>query len=217
MMMLEFRFSSGSGNVCTRRISIVQGTKVVIHNNRNPTLAYTYTSTWKSKTQNMMMIMREKNKIDAVLSNLFILARKLVRIIEVVVFAVVFVLCFFYLIFFTRQAILKWIFRKFNRCTDHFIKSIKFTNSMWMLWNWKIALESFKILAWIIFGLDWISKAYHVHRLFCSKATMCSTWFMKNRPGQKSKLIHILNWVVILLVIKKKNVWNEIKNNICNR
>ena len=46
----SFRFSSGSGSVCMRRISIVRGTKVVIHNNRNHARAYTYTSTWKSKT-----------------------------------------------------------------------------------------------------------------------------------------------------------------------
>ena len=46
----SFRFSSGSVSVCTHRISIVRGMKIVIHNNRNPTRAYTYTYTWKSET-----------------------------------------------------------------------------------------------------------------------------------------------------------------------
>ena len=52
----SFRFSSGSGSVCTRRISIVRGTKVVIHNNRNPARACPYTSTWKSETPKYMLV-----------------------------------------------------------------------------------------------------------------------------------------------------------------
>ena len=51
-IQLRVLFSSVSVSVCTRRISIVRGTKVVIHNNRNPARAYTYTYTWKSKTPN---------------------------------------------------------------------------------------------------------------------------------------------------------------------
>ena len=49
-LLWSLRFSSESVCVCTRRISIARGTKVVIHNNRNPARTYTYTYTWKSKT-----------------------------------------------------------------------------------------------------------------------------------------------------------------------
>ena len=54
----SFRFSSGNVSVCTHRISIVRGTKVVVHNNRNPAHAYTYTSTWKSKTPKCVHVQR---------------------------------------------------------------------------------------------------------------------------------------------------------------
>ena len=48
--LLTFRFSSGSVSVCTRRISIVVYNYFCSSNNRNPVRAFTYTSTWKSKT-----------------------------------------------------------------------------------------------------------------------------------------------------------------------
>ena len=68
----SFRFSSGSESVCTCRISIVRGKKVVIHNNRNPVCAYTYTYTWKSKTPNYVVVLEmhgptQQHKICAVL------------------------------------------------------------------------------------------------------------------------------------------------------